>query len=199
MGCGGHGKVVADIAIKCKNYAEIFFLDDKPVFQEWQGIKVLGNSKFLDFKENDEVFVAIGNSKIREDLQKYYKNQGIKIAVLIHPQAVIGRETVVKEGTVIMAGAIVNCSTIIEEGSIINTGATVDHDNKIGKFSHISVGAHLAGTVKVGNYVWIGAGAIVKNNIEICDESVVGAGAVIVNDINKKGIYVGVPAKLKGE
>lgn len=199
VGCGGHGKVIADIAIKMKKYSEIYFLDDNSLIRKWQNILVLGDSTFHDFVEDDEIIIGIGNSKTREKLQKKYSDYGIKVATLIHPSAIIGTNVVIKEGTVIMAGAVINSDTIINEGCIINTGATIDHDNLIEAFSHISVGAHLAGTVKVGRHTWIGIGAIIRNNIEICAECFIGAGAVVVKNINKKGVYIGVPAKRKEE
>lgn len=195
LGAGGHGKVVADIALKLKKYDQIFFLDDKPSFKMWKGIEVLGNSQFQKFEKDDEIIVAIGNAEIREKKQEHYERLGVGISTLIHPNAVIGSDVVVEKGSVVMAGAIINSSTLIRKGCIINTGATVDHDNRIGEYSHVSIGSHLAGTVKVGKHVWIGAGAIVINNILICDKAVIGAGAVVVKDIKEKGVYIGIPAR----
>ena len=42
----------------------------------------------------------------------------------------------------------------------------------------------------------IGIGAAVKNNIDICDDCIIGAGAAVVKNIEKSGIYKGVPARL---
>lgn len=199
VGCSGHGKVVADIAICTGKYKELYFLDDNPEVKECMGIPVVGNSQFLDFESGDEVVVAIGNSKIRERVQEYYQKSGITIATLIHPQAVVGTKVEIGEGSVVMAGTVINPETCIGKGVILNTGATVDHDNEIGDYSHVSVGAHLAGTVKVGRHTWIGAGAIVKNNIDITDEVMVGAGGVVVKNITESGVYIGVPVRKKDE
>lgn len=200
VGCGGHGRVVADIAIKSQKYDEIFFLDDNPEFQSWQGIYVKGNCQFSEFQNADELIVAVGNNQIREELQEFYKIQGIKIATLIHPDVVIGMDVSIGDGSVVVAGAIINSGAKIGKGAIINTAASIDHDNYIGDFSHISIGVHLAGSVIVGKHVWIGAGATVSNNIKICNNVVVGAGTIIIRDIDESGTYIGVPArKLKRE
>lgn len=74
----------------------------------------------------------------------------LKIATLIHPDAVIGSGVEIGEGTVVMAGTVINPDAVIGKGVIINTGATVDHDDKICDYAHISVGAHIAGTVTIG-------------------------------------------------
>lgn len=193
-GCSGHGKVVADIAIRSEKYEGICFLDDYLGSSGYMGIPVVDKCRTEQIKENDEVIVAIGNAGIREQLLNWYEGKNIKIATLIHPQAVIGSGVEIGRGTVIMAGAVVNPAARIGRGVIINTQASVDHDNVIGDYAHISVGAHLAGSVKIGKETWIGIGAVVSNNIEICHDVMVGAGAVVVKDIHIPGIYIGIPA-----
>ncbi len=195
VGCSGHGKVVADIAVKTSRYDEIFFLDDNPNVTECMNIPVAGGSDSRDFGPEDEAVVAIGNSEVRQKLQENLEAKGVKIATLIHPSAVIGMNVNIKEGTVIMAGAVINPNTDIGKGVIINTCASADHDNTIGDYAHISVGAHLAGTVTIGKHTWIGAGATVSNNIRVADNVTVGAGGVVVKNIEQSGTYVGVPAK----
>lgn len=195
VGCSGHGKVVADIALKQNKYKEILFLDDNPKSDSCMGISVAGSSTYKDITLEDEVIVAIGNPSIRQRLQEQYEESGLKLATLIHPQAVIGTNVRIGEGTAIMAGAVINPDAAIGKGVIINTGATVDHDDVIGNYAHISVGAHIAGTVTVGQSTWIGAGAVVSNNLCICDNVMIGAGAVVIRDIEEPGTYVGVPAR----
>lgn len=195
VGCSGHGKVAADIAVKMCKYDEVCFLDDHPKNDSCMGFPVVGNSDFVDISNSDEIFVAIGNATIREEMLKKYKDMGMTIATLIHPNAVIGMNVKIGVGTIIMAGAVINPATELGEGVIVNTGATIDHDNLINDYVHISVGAHLAGTVVVGKKTWIGAGAIVSNNLSIHRECMIGAGATVIKDIRKEGTYVGVPAR----
>lgn len=195
-GAGGHGKVVADIAKKMNRYTRIVFLDDNENVKNVLGYPVVGTMKFSDFqKEIDEVIVAVGNAQVRKKLQNQYEKMGVKIATLIHPQAIIGTNVVIGTGTVVMAGTVINCETNIGKGNIINTSASVDHECVTDEFVHISVGAHLCGNVQVGGGCWIGAGSVVSNNIQICSNCILGAGAVVVNNIEISGTYVGVPAK----
>lgn len=189
IGASGHGKVIADIAIK-NGYEEIFFLDDNEDLKECAGFPVVGKTK--DAKRiNGDKIVAIGNSKIREQIQKELDN----VVTLIHPDAVISRRVRIGLGTVVMAGAVINSDTVIGNGCIINTCSSVDHDCVVGDFSHVSVGAHIAGTVKIGSNTWIGVGATISNNISICSNSMIGAGTVVIRNIKESGTYVGVPAK----
>lgn len=189
IGASGHGKVIADIAVK-NGYEDIVFLDDDESLKECAGFPVIG--KTCEAKEmDDDKIVAIGNPKTRERILEEVS----EVITLIHPDAVISRRVKIGEGSVIMAGAVINTDVVIGKGCIINTGASVDHDCRIGDFAHISVGAHVAGTCEIGKKTWIGAGATVSNNVNICGDCMIGAGAVVIKDIDKPGTYVGVPAR----
>src|SRR5699024_5051807 len=184
IGASGHGKVVADIAIKMNQWKSIEFLDDDPTKKMSLGLKVIGCTKNLfDYTDNYDIFVAVGDNEIRKELFKKLVEVGASIPILVHPSAIIGEYVKIGYGTVVMAGTVVNCCTEIGEGCIINTGSTIDHDNFIGCFVHISPGVHLAGEAKVGNDSWLGIGSIVSNNINITSGCKIGAGAVVVKNI----------------
>lgn len=187
VGASGHGKVIADIAMKL-GYENIVFLDDDDSKKECAGYPVVGKTNEVVSLNGDKV-VAIGNAAIREKISR-----SIKTVTLIHPDAVISRRVKIGEGTVIMAGAVINSDTEIGAGCIINTGASVDHDCVIGNYCHISVGAHVAGSCHISEETWIGAGATISNNVSICSNCMVGAGTVVVKDIYEMGVYIGVPA-----
>lgn len=195
IGASGHGKVVADIADL--NGYEVSFLDDDTSKNACGSYQVIGTSKDAMKYKDDDFFVAIGNTEIREQVQNELIRNGLNVVTLIHPNAVIAKDSSIGIGTAVMAGAVVNSNSVIGNGCIINTCASVDHDNIVGDFSHVSVGAHLAGTVEIGNKCWIGIGASVSNNVSICSGCMIGAGAVVVKDINEKGTYVGVPVRRK--
>lgn len=189
IGASGHGKVIADIAVK-NGYEDIVFLDDNESLTECAGFPVVGKISEVVDVDGDKI-IAIGNAKTRESIQKKLD----KVVTLIHPDAVISRRVKIGNGCVVMAGAVINSDAVIDDGCIINTGSSVDHDCKIGSFVHVSVGAHLAGTVEIGDRTWIGAGATISNNVSICSDCMIGAGAVVIKNIEKAGTYVGVPVK----
>ncbi len=190
IGASGHGKVIADLAVKC-GYKDIVFLDDNENVKVCAGFPVIGKVSDAVTMEDDKI-IAIGNAEIREKIQIKLSN----LVTLIHPNAVVSRRVEIGEGTVIMAGAVINSDVVIGKGCIINTGASVDHDCKLGDFVHVSVGAHVAGTVSIGSKTWIGAGATVSNNVSICGYCMIGAGAVVINNLANPGTYVGIPVKM---
>jgi sugar O-acyltransferase (sialic acid O-acetyltransferase NeuD family) len=196
IGASGHGKVVADIALKMNKWQSIAFLDDNEKINSSLGMEVIGKTTEACRHINGyEIFVGIGNNPIRAKIQEKLEVAGARIPTLVHPSAVIGKQVELKSGTVVMAGVVINCCTRIGKGCIINTGATIDHDNLIEDYVHISPGAHLAGTVRVGHGSWLGIGSVVSNNVYITNKCKVGAGAVVVRDITEAGNYIGVPVR----
>ena len=196
LGAGGHGKVIADIA-KCSGFTDIAFLDDNPAVTAAGNYPVVGRIQDAPLYSDSQFFVAIGNSAARARLQEWLAAQGLTVATVVHPGAIVAEDAVLGEGSVVMAGAVINPGAVLEKGAIVNTCASVDHDCQIGRYVHIAVGAHLAGTVTVGDGCWIGAGAIISNNITVTPGCMIGAGAVVVKDITESGTYIGVPAKKK--
>lgn len=196
IGASGHGKVVADIALKMNRWESISFLDDNLTAKASLGFKVIGRAKDAIHRINEcDLIVAIGNNVTREKIQENLEKQGASIPVLIHPNAVVGEEVEIASGTVVMAGVVINCCTRIGKGCIINTGSTVDHDNVIEDYVHLSPGARLAGAVRVGRGTWLGIGSTISNNISIHSGCIVGAGAVVIKNIIEAGTYVGNPVR----
>ncbi|WP_242271409.1 acetyltransferase [Bacillus cereus group sp. BfR-BA-01310] len=196
IGASGHGKVIADIALKMNKWQSISFLDDNENVKTSMGIEIIDKSASISkYIADYDFFVGIGNNVIREKIQRQLEMEEAIIPVLIHPSAIIGEQVYLGAGTVVMAGAVINCCTKVGKGCIINTASTIDHDNVIGDYAHISPGANLAGTVKVGRSTWLGIGSVISNNINITDKCKIGAGSVVIKDITELGTYIGVPAR----
>lgn len=183
-GAGGHGFVCADVAYAL-GYKECLFIDDK---------------KGLQFDENMpkyDIFIAIGDNKIRKKIYEKVFKKGFKIVNLIHPSAIISSSAVLQanSGILIMPYAVINAKAHIQKGVILNTASTIEHECIIGEFTHISVGAKCAGNVKIGKMCFLGINCAVLPNLSLADESILGGGALLSKSMQEKGIYVGVPAR----
>lgn len=192
VGAGGHGKVIADNALK-NGYTSISFVDDNAT-GKCMGFPIIGvcdELKKLN-DDNTDFVIGIGNNATRKMIAERYD---VNWVTLIHPSAQMAVNVAIGKGTVIMAGAVINSCTTIGRHCIINTGAVVEHDNMIGDYVHISPSARLGGTVRIGESTHVGIGATVSNNVDVCDNCIVGAGAVVVNAIKNEGTYVGVPVR----
>ena len=194
IGASGHGKVIADLA-KLNRYEQILFLDDNPALKTCAGHPVVGTVNDMLYYHDSDFVVAIGNGYTRQRIQERIEEAGLRVVSLIHPNAVIGSNVSIGNGTVIMAGTVINAETELGKGCIINTCASVDHECDLHDFVHVSVGAHVAGKVIIGEKTWVGAGATIINNLYITDNCMIGAGSVVVKVITESGIYMGVPAR----
>lgn len=192
IGAGGHGKVIADAALKI-GYTNICYIDDyaKGNVMDFPIISTSADIERLNDGSTDFI-IGIGNNAVRKTIAETYN---IKWVSIVHPSAQIAFNVKIGKGTVVMANAVVNVCTTIGEHCIINTGAIVEHDNVIENYVHVSPNAALGGTVRVDAGSHIGIGATVKNNIDICSGCTIGAGAVVVKNINEPGTYVGVPVR----
>lgn len=201
LGCGGHGRVVADAALDC-GYEEIAFLDDRYDALPGPGpgpvpFPVLGAMKMMSALVDrwPTAIVAIGDGRRRLALFHDLKRAGYATPSIIHPSAVISRGARLGEGVFIAPGAIINTGAKIADAVIVNTGARIDHDCDIGQGTHIAPGVTLSGTVIVGATSWIGTGSSVRQDIRIGDDVMIGVGAAVVKHIPNPGTYVGVPAR----
>lgn len=196
IGAGGHGKVIADIALR-QGVEDLGFLDDKPanVGGKVFSIPILGlSSQWSDFK-CEGIIVGVGDNLIRRQIVQRAEQYGMPPWVtLAHPNSVFAHSAKIGLGTVLMAGAIVNADTEIGGHCILNTGATVDHDCILGHYVHVAPGANIAGGVCVGDGALLGIGCVVLPGIKVGEGAIIGAGAVVVNDVPAYTTAMGVPA-----
>lgn len=80
IGAGGHGKVVADVAMKMNKWKSIFFLDDDENIKQSMNIEVIGKvSDVYKYIDEYDVFVGIGSNYIREKVQENLEKLGATI------------------------------------------------------------------------------------------------------------------------
>ena len=198
VGAGGHGRVVAEAATGNGQWHEILFVDDKfpelTRINHWPVIGKITDLKNI-FEKGLHLIVAIGENTMRLRLQETGKGIGYEIGVVIHPTAQLSDNSMIGEGSVVLANCIVNTGTSIGRGVILNSASTVDHDNLIGDGVHLSPGVHLGGNVSIGSLSWIGIAATVVHGCTIGENVVAGAGAVVIDNVSDATTVVGVPAK----
>lgn len=207
IGCGGHGKVVAEAAEKTNIYENISFLDNKKdkLNQDQTTFtkNIIGEiskaniNKFSEYYSH--FFVGIGDNNIRFSLLKEIKRIGINIPNIIHPSAQISKYVQLGHGCFINTNAVIQCNSIINSGCIINTSSSIDHDSIIDEGTHISPGVTIAGNVKIGKRSWIGLGTKIIQNVEIGDNVIVGAGSLVLKNIPSNVEVFGSPATIKKE
>lgn len=191
LGAGGHAKVIADILLSCGHTVK-GFLDDR-VTGAVLGLPVLGILGDAPRFSSCRFVIGIGDNALRENLAERFD---LPWHTAIHPTAVVCREAVIGEGSVIMAQAVIGPSSRVGRHVIVNTAAVAEHDCIVEDFAHLSPRAVLCGGVRAGRRVHIGAGAVVLPGIRLCADTVAGAGAAVTANVDSPGVMAGVPARM---
>ncbi|TQR32560.1 acetyltransferase [Brevibacillus brevis] len=201
LGGGGHSKVLMNTLLMTSFDVKGFTTPDsedqmKIIF----GVKRLGADDIIrSFDPTQYKLVngigSIGYPGIRRELFYSFKNSGYHFENVIHPSAILSKDTRLLEGVQVMAGVIIQPGCIVGANTIINTRATIEHDCLIGDNVHISPGAIICGDVIIGDNVHVGAGATVIQGIRIGKNSIIGAGSVVTRNVTEGVKVVGVPAK----
>jgi sugar O-acyltransferase (sialic acid O-acetyltransferase NeuD family) len=197
IGFGGHAKSCLDVAKSLgKRVPFLVGIPDCP--REVGGIRVFQPEEALSELRAtgvDQVFVAVGENYIRQELFEFWTQNGFHMPALISPYAQVSSSAVITDGTVVMPNSFVGPSAQVDIGSIVNTSSVVEHDCKVGQFAHVAPNACLLGGVEIGERVLVGAGSVVLPKVVITNSVTVGAGSVVITNIENPGTYVGTPVR----
>lgn len=183
---GGHATVVAD-AIIAGGGDVIAFVDDAPAMQGRAvlGIPVRSREWLIERATAGDVRLALGlgDNLARERIAARARADGLELASVVHPAAVVAASAALGVGTVVLANAVVNANAQVGKGAIVNTGAIIEHDVVVGDFAHVSPGAVLGGAARLGARSLLGARAVVTSGVVVGARSAVAAGAVVVSPV----------------
>lgn len=194
LGAGGHGRVVADAALRDGRWREVSATDRNPARCSCDllpGVHVALPAVALPAAT--AVHIAVGNAQARQAETESVGAQ--RLTTVIHPDASVSAYALIGAGCFVAARSVVAPQARLGIGVIVNHGAVIDHDVEVGDFCHIAPNATLGGNVLVGNRVLVGSGASILPGLSICDDVTVGAGSVVIASITAVGVYAGVPAR----
>jgi acetyltransferase EpsM len=210
IGAGGHGaelrSYVADLQMAGQSIHLLGFVDDSmpnggsigdtPV---WGDVSSL--TRIVEAQGGDLVryIIAVGDNPARKALVDRIDALGLpnlRPWTLQHPEASVGLDVEIGEGTLLAPGVVVTTRARIGSHCILNVKASVSHDCQIEDFVNINPAATIAGNVFVDRGAYVGAGATIIQKRWIGAWSVIGAGAAVVRDIPERVTAVGVPARV---
>ncbi len=194
IGCGGHSKVITDIALEM-GFTNIFYNDPSIKKDNFLGKPVIRDN-VKDYQ--DYFFVAIGDNFIREKVTFNFQenNPNSMPAILIHPSSIISENCSLGAGTSVMPLCVINSNSKIGKGVIVNTRSSVDHDNCLMDFSSVAPSVTTGGNVYIGCRSAISIGAVIKNGLEIGSDALIGASSYVNINIPSNYLAYGTPAKI---
>ena len=197
-GAGQHGQVVAEAA-RLMGYRILRFTDDDPgaplptpdVTGEGEEPPPLTPWLLRHCRQ----IIAIGSNSARLQRAKERLEQGVKLATIRHPSAILSRSARFGKGVYIGPRAVVHTEAKVGDAVIVNSGAIVEHHCRLAPACHIAPGAVLGGGVEVGVGTLIGLNATVLPGVRIGAACIVAAGAVVTRDVPDRATVRGNPAK----
>jgi sugar O-acyltransferase (sialic acid O-acetyltransferase NeuD family) len=166
------------------------------------GVPVLGTDDELVERatevDADAYVVAIGDNATRGMVLALAALAAPEMTALtvLHPTAVVARDAVVGEGSILLAGCVVGNGARVGRGVLLGIRSSIDHDGVIDDHASLGPGATTGGTVHIGKATAVGLGANVIHGVTIGADTVVGAGAVVLQDLPAEVVAYGVPARV---
>ncbi len=202
-GAGGHGRVVADLALGLGWELAAFADRDPGAIAPGllpDGISVVAEEDLRRALSSGDlpagasaVDLGVGDNAARMELARLAPDR--LLPVLTHPSSVLSAGSSLGPGTVVLPQVVVNNGASVGRGCILNSGCVVEHDVVVGDGAHLSPGAVLSGAAVVEQGAWVGAGAVVLPGITIGSEAIVGAGSVVTRAVPAGAVVYGVPAR----
>ena len=161
------GSVVRVLVEEC-GHAFAGFIDDKHP----SGPDVLGNFDAVAKSHPAAAFgcvnaVGYNDLAARQRVTDRIRAAGYAMPALVHPRAIIGRDSRVDDGSMIMAGTVVDCRVTLEACVVAWPGVVVAHDTTIGANTFLSPNCTVCGCCDVGRDCFVGAGAVIVDHATV--------------------------------
>lgn len=189
-GAGGVGREALDACLAAGRPVT-GFVDDGLAGGRTRGLPVTGP----DLAEPTSYVVGIASPAVRRGLVARLEARGCTPETVVHPRAVVGPETSLGEGCLVLGGAHVSSSISVGRHCQVHYNATVGHDTVLRDFVTVYPGANVSGSVTLEEDVTVGSGAVVLQGLTVGAGAFVGAGAVVTRDVPPGEVVVGSPAR----
>ncbi len=196
--CNGNGIEALD-CINPAEYTVIGFIDDQAnTKQDNYGKWRVEDRTLLKRYPNALVLAVPGGPASFTKRKEHIDGLGIdeeRLATIIHPSAVVGRNVQVGKNSLIMAGVVITSNASIGDHVCILPNTVVHHDAQIGNYTLIGSSVVIAGGTTLGQNCYIGSGSTLINGISIGEFSLVGIGSNVIGTFPPRSRIAGNPAK----
>lgn len=195
VGAGDHAKVVLSTLEAC-NVECVGIYDDNPALwgKTLWCIPILGAISTMPDTSETMAVIAMADLDTRQRIFEQFKN--VCWPVFVHPFSIVHSSVHLCEGTIVLPGSIIESDAHLGKHCIIQSGCFIGHDTRLGNFCHMTPKSVVANNVKLGKKVFLGIGAVVRPYVTVVDNVTIGMGSAVVSDIDKSGMYLGVPAQM---
>src|SRR3989339_729034 len=161
----GHAGVVVNTLKMIGEHQIVGLLDRDPNVNKIPDYPLLGSTEELPILNNVEgAIVAIGDNKSREEISRKFKEKGLKLINVIHPNAFISPGVLMGEGVFIGPGVVISSNVRIGNNVIISSGVIIEND------------------ANIEDNVFVGSGSIINSRAHIKQNAFLSSGCHICLD-----------------
>lgn len=138
-------------------------------------------------KEEYDVFIAVGNDKIRARIFKIFQEKNYNLASYISSQAIVFNDLKIGRNVLITEDCGIQPFVKIDDNSLI-IASKLGHHCTVGKNCLLSL-TIMGANSKIGNNSFLGLNSTVMPNIEIGDKNIIGMGCAISRNTKDGEVY----------
>jgi len=190
LGGGMGAALVLDVILRTPSQRPVGILDDKPDLQgkAMFGVPVIGKMNDMvalwDAGKFDALVIAISTLiPVREKLYQQAVTNGIPLANVIDPTAVIHQNVALGQGNVILGLVRIGTCSIIGNNNFISAYSNIEHHNRLGDHNTFGPGVMTSGDVTIGSKVKFGTGIFVEPHVQIGSDSIIASGAILTSNV----------------
>lgn len=193
IGAGGLGRETYDalLARKSADPPLVCFVDVRLAGQIIRGLQVHSPGSVA----SGTFVVGIASTFVRRELAEDLKRRGLSACNVIHPRSIIGPETTIGQGCIVLGQCHVSSSVRVGNHVQLYYNATIGHDAVLEDYVTVLPGANVSGSVTLEKGVTVGSGAVVLPNLRIGAGAFIGAGSVVTKDVPSSSVVMGVPGR----
>lgn len=159
----------------------------------------LGNENDYEFSKNDNVIIAISDTKLRNKIYIKLKEDGLKFPSFIHKNTFLSKNSTIEEGSILCPFVTLTSNIKIGKNFQANIYSYVAHDCIIGDNVTFAPSVKCNGNVIIEDNVYIGTGVIIHQGkpnrpLKIGKGAIIAAGAVVTKNIPEGMTVFGSPA-----
>jgi acetyltransferase-like isoleucine patch superfamily enzyme len=165
-----------------------------------EDIPVCGGFDCISRTDPNFFFVtALGNAhnfRNRVSLLKSFELSPDRFVSLVHPSSFVADSAHIGLGCIVHYNCFLGRNSVVRDWSVLLPGTILGHDSSIGIGCIVNAGVNVAGDTDIGDVCYLGSGSVLRDHISVAEGTLIGMGSVVVTSVTETytSIY-GFPAR----